>query len=56
MRIVDRVTVNAHILNTGADSYRLRASKTRTRAKKTSRERLPTIGCRRSTPAVSDLR
>ena len=33
--IVDRVTFNAHILETGTQSYRLRTSRT-TRAKKTS--------------------
>jgi hypothetical protein len=31
--IVDRVTFNAHILETGTDSYRLRTTKTRTRRK-----------------------
>jgi DNA replication protein DnaC len=34
--IVDRVTFNAHILETGTQSYRLRTSKTAHRAKKTS--------------------
>lgn len=29
--IVDRITFNAHILETGTDSYRLRTSKTITR-------------------------
>jgi len=29
--IVDRVTFNAHILQTGTQSYRLRTSKTNTR-------------------------
>jgi len=33
---VDRVTFNAHILETGTQSYRLRTSKTANRAKKTS--------------------
>jgi DNA replication protein DnaC len=33
--IVDRVTFNAHILETGTQSYRLRTSKTANRAKKT---------------------
>ena len=32
--IVDRVTFNAHILETGTKSYRLRTSKTATRAKR----------------------
>ena len=31
--IVDRVTFNAHIIETGTKSYRLRTSKTATRAK-----------------------
>jgi DNA replication protein DnaC len=31
--IVDRVTFNAHIIETGTDSYRLRTTKTRTRRK-----------------------
>ncbi len=31
--IVDRVTFNAHILETGTDSYRLRTTRTRTRRK-----------------------
>jgi DNA replication protein DnaC len=34
--IVDRVTFNAHILETGTDSYRLRTSKTSTRRTQTS--------------------
>jgi DNA replication protein DnaC len=34
--IVDRVTFNAHILETGTQSYRLRASKTTSRSKKPS--------------------
>ena len=34
--IVDRVTFNAHILETGTQSYRLRTSKTTTRARKAS--------------------
>lgn len=34
--IVDRVTFNAHILETGTQSYRLRTSKTRTQAKPTN--------------------
>ena len=34
--IVDRVTFNAHIIETGTKSYRLRTSKTTTRAKRTS--------------------
>jgi len=33
--IVDRVTFNAHILETGTQSYRLRTSKTATRRKRT---------------------
>jgi hypothetical protein len=33
--IVDRVTFNAHILETGTQSYRLRTSKTTTRRKRT---------------------
>jgi len=33
--IVDRVTFNAHIIETGTDSYRLRTTKTRTRRKTT---------------------
>jgi len=32
--IVDRVTFNAHILETGTKSYRLRTSKTASRAKR----------------------
>jgi hypothetical protein len=32
--IVDRVTFNAHILETGTESYRLRTSKNRTRHKR----------------------
>ncbi len=31
--IVDRLTFNAHIIETGTDSYRLRTTKTRTRRK-----------------------
>ena len=31
--IVDRVTFNAHIIETGTDSYRLRTTKTRVRRK-----------------------
>ena len=31
--IVDRVTFNAHIIETGTDSFRLRATKTRARRK-----------------------
>jgi hypothetical protein len=34
--IVDRVTFNAHILETGTESYRLRTSKTSTRHKQAS--------------------
>jgi hypothetical protein len=34
--IVDRVTFNAHILETGSQSCRLRTSKTASRSKKTS--------------------
>ncbi|MGO9505279.1 MAG: ATP-binding protein [Streptosporangiaceae bacterium] len=34
--IVDRVTFNAHILETGTQSYRLRTSKTTTRSRKPS--------------------
>lgn len=34
--IVDRVTFNAHIIETGTKSYRLRTSKTTTRTKGTS--------------------
>nr|WP_308196909.1 ATP-binding protein [Sinomonas terrae] len=33
--IVDRVTFNAHILETGTDSYRLRTSRTSSRRKST---------------------
>jgi len=32
--IVDRVTFNAHIIETGTKSYRLRTSKTTTRTKR----------------------
>jgi hypothetical protein len=32
--IVDRVTFNAHIVETGTESYRLRTSKTTTRRKR----------------------
>lgn len=32
--IVDRITFNAHILETGTDSYRLRTSKTTARRKR----------------------
>lgn len=32
--IVDRITFNAHILETGTDSYRLRTSKTTSRRKR----------------------
>jgi hypothetical protein len=35
-RVVDRVTYNAHILETGTQSYRLRTSKTSTRGKRAS--------------------
>jgi hypothetical protein len=35
--IVDRVTFNAHILETGTQSYRLATSRTRTRSSKTSK-------------------
>jgi hypothetical protein len=31
--IVDRVTFNAHIIETGTDSFRLRTTKTRSRRK-----------------------
>ena len=31
--IVDRLTFNAHIIETGTDSYRLRTTRTRTRKK-----------------------
>lgn len=34
--IVDRVTFNAHILETGTQSYRLRTIRTATRRKRTS--------------------
>lgn len=34
--IVDRVTFNAHILETGTQSYRLRTSKATSRSKKTN--------------------
>jgi hypothetical protein len=34
--IVDRVTFNAHIIETGTQSYRLRTSKTSTRCKRAS--------------------
>jgi len=34
--IVDRVTFNAHILETGTQSYRLRTSKTTSRSRKPS--------------------
>ncbi|MCH6471187.1 ATP-binding protein [Sinomonas terrae] len=34
--IVDRVTFNAHILETGTDSYRLRTSRTSSRRKSTA--------------------
>ena len=34
--IVDRVTFNAHIIETGTQSYRLRTSKTTTRRKQAS--------------------
>jgi len=34
--IVDRVTFNAHILETATKSYRLRTSKTTTRTKRAS--------------------
>jgi DNA replication protein DnaC len=34
--IVDRVTFNAHIIETGTKSYRLRTSKTATRTKRSS--------------------
>ena len=34
--IVDRVTFNAHILETGTQSYRLRTSKTTSRTRKPS--------------------
>lgn len=34
--IVDRVTFNAHILETGTQSYRLRTSKTNSQRKRTS--------------------
>ena len=33
--IVDRVTFNAHIIETGTDSYRRRTTKTRTGRKRT---------------------
>jgi hypothetical protein len=33
--IVDRVTFNAHILETGTNSYRLRTTRTRTRRNST---------------------
>jgi hypothetical protein len=35
LAIVDRITFNAHILETGTESYRLRSSKTTTRRKRT---------------------
>jgi IstB-like ATP binding protein len=35
--IVDRVTFNAHILETGTESYRLRSSKNSSRGKRASR-------------------
>ncbi len=34
--IVDRLTFNAHIIETGTQSYRLRATKTNARAKRAS--------------------
>jgi hypothetical protein len=34
--IVDRITFNAHILETGTQSYRLRTSKTATRGRRAS--------------------
>jgi hypothetical protein len=34
--IVDRVTFNAHIIETGTESYRLRTSKTSARRKRTA--------------------
>jgi DNA replication protein DnaC len=34
--IVDRITFNAHILETGTQSYRLRTSKTTSRSKRPS--------------------
>jgi DNA replication protein DnaC len=37
--IVDRVTFNAHIIETGTDSYRLRTTRARTRRKQTSPNR-----------------
>jgi integrase len=38
--IVDRVTFNAHIIETGTQSYRLRTSKTATRRKRVTRPRM----------------
>lgn len=34
--IVDRLTFNAHIIETGTESYRLRTTRTRTRPRKKS--------------------
>jgi DNA replication protein DnaC len=46
--IVDRVTFNAHIIETGTDSYRLRTTKTRTRRK------LPSASNRPHPPPTAD--
>jgi len=44
--IVGRVTFNAHILETGTKSYRLRTSKTATRAKRANQTRWGQNSCR----------
>nr|WP_276310497.1 ATP-binding protein [Mycobacterium colombiense] len=42
--IVDRITFNAHILETGTELYRLRTSKTTARRKRTGYRRPATTG------------
>lgn len=45
--VIDRVTFNAHIIETGPDSYRLRTRRTRTGAQTSKRARTtPTPRCR----------
>jgi hypothetical protein len=45
--VIDRVTFNAHIIETGSESYRLRTSRTRTNSRAPAHSRVTTTSGQR---------
>ena len=51
--VIDRVTFNAHIIETGTESYRLRTSRSRTRGQTSRSSATPTSRARGGAKHVS---